>query len=261
MKLKVPEFLTRLPAVLKRKPSKPRKLRAATAARRMSPAMDDDFDEEPTTRLSSAFFVVLVLHLVAVGGIWAFNSIKAHRRDSAPPASLSAKKAAAQPAADAKPQAAPASVAPAAAAPKLPAAPAAQIVPAPASTAGGNTYTVKPSDTLTRIAASLGVTVPDIQALNAAKDIAILRPGQSINVPAKKATEPSTPKTVERKPESTSTKASAERSYEVKKGDTATSIARRFGVSVEELLAANKVKDAKKLQLGQTLKVPAKKVN
>ena len=40
-------------------------------ARRASPQAFDDYDEEePTTRLSSAFIVVLVLHLVAVGGIY-----------------------------------------------------------------------------------------------------------------------------------------------------------------------------------------------
>jgi hypothetical protein len=48
----------------------------------------DDYDDEPQTKLSSAFVVVLILHVVAVGGIYAFNSIKAHRvaREAAFPA-------------------------------------------------------------------------------------------------------------------------------------------------------------------------------
>jgi LysM repeat protein len=45
----------------------------------------------------------------------------------------------------------------------------------------------------------------------------------------------------------------------VKKGDTAISIARSCGVTADELLKYNKIADAKKLQPGQTLKIPPKK--
>jgi LysM repeat protein len=264
MKLKVPEFLTRLPAVLKRKPSKarpPQKLRAATATRRMSPAMDDDLDEEPTTRLSSAFFVVLILHLVAVGGIWAFNSIKAHRRVAEPSASVSAKKAAAQPAVDAKPAAVSASAAPAPveARPQTPLA--APIAPAPALAASGIAYQVKQGDTLSKIALTLGVTVAEIKALNDPKDIVILKPGQTIKVPARKTTETAAAGLAQKKGDAAFVKTAGERTHQVEKGETATSIAKRYGVGVDDLVALNKLKDPKKLQLGQTLKVPAKKVN
>ena len=64
----------------------PTRFNAATR-RAAQPAIDDyDFDEQPTTKLSSAFFVVLILHVVAVGGIYAFNSIKAHRKNREAPA-------------------------------------------------------------------------------------------------------------------------------------------------------------------------------
>ncbi len=56
-------------------PKKPQKLRAT--ARAVSKEADD-FDE-PNMKLSSAFIVVLLLHVVAVGGIYAFNSIKVHQ--------------------------------------------------------------------------------------------------------------------------------------------------------------------------------------
>jgi hypothetical protein len=61
-------------------PRRPKKLHAATAAARRAPA-DDYYDEEPKTNLSSAFIVVLILHVVAVGGIYTFNSIRAARAD------------------------------------------------------------------------------------------------------------------------------------------------------------------------------------
>src|SRR5215218_9617458 len=60
-----------------RKPP-PQKLQARVRAAIASTADYDD--DEPQTKLTSAFVVVLVLHVVAVGGIYAFNQIKASRR-------------------------------------------------------------------------------------------------------------------------------------------------------------------------------------
>src|SRR5205814_407658 len=66
-------------------PSRPRQAQRpfnsvyrARAAR--ASEIEEEYDEEeqpPTTRLSTAFVVVVALHLVAVGGIYAFNSLKA----------------------------------------------------------------------------------------------------------------------------------------------------------------------------------------
>src|SRR3954471_13726246 len=57
----------------------PRRVTRLHATARRASAMDDYEDDQPTTRLSSAFIVVLILHIVAVGGIFAFKGIKAHR--------------------------------------------------------------------------------------------------------------------------------------------------------------------------------------
>jgi len=53
--------------------------------------------------------------------------------------------------------------------------------------------------------------------------------------------------------------AAARSVYIVKKGDTATSIARNIGIDPTELLKANKITDPMKLQPGQILKVPQRK--
>jgi LysM repeat protein len=61
-----------------RKPAKPtpkRRLRAA-AQRAAKYAEEDYGSEEPNVRLSRAFVVVLLLHVVAVGGIFAFSALK-----------------------------------------------------------------------------------------------------------------------------------------------------------------------------------------
>jgi LysM repeat protein len=49
---------------------------------------------------------------------------------------------------------------------------------------------------------------------------------------------------------------SGTRSHVVAKGETLTQIAKQYGVTVEEIQQANKIQDAKKLQIGQTIKIP-----
>jgi LysM repeat protein len=76
MKLKIPTLTIRR-----------RKLRAATARR--SSEMDYGEMSEPNMKLSRALLIVLLLHVVAVSGIIAFNAIKT-RQSSLPPAPLPA---------------------------------------------------------------------------------------------------------------------------------------------------------------------------
>lgn len=47
-----------------------------------------------------------------------------------------------------------------------------------------------------------------------------------------------------------------QRTYVVRAGDTPDAIARRFGVSANELLRANRIEDPRTLQVGQTLVIP-----
>lgn len=267
---KLPKLTIKRPAFLTRKTGKQKPvmtLHAATASHRMKPSVDDYDEEEPQTRLSSAFFVVLILHVVAVGGIYAFNSIKEHRRGLEPNAARTAtgKSAPQATAAPVKPQAAAAPVI----APKpadIAAAAPSPVVTTPVS--NSKVYHVKQGDTLTRIAQQLGTTVVALQLSN--KETATLRPGQILNVPAKSSSaavapviEPPAPNPVAKKAEAAPASAKAAPAAKAStykyKGDTATSIARRFSVSVDDLLKLNKVTDPKRLQLGQTLKLPTKK--
>ncbi len=64
--MKIPKFL------------KPKKLRAATARRSVGAPAEVDYEEmsEPNMKLSRALLIVLLLHVVAVSGIIAFNAIK-----------------------------------------------------------------------------------------------------------------------------------------------------------------------------------------
>ena len=72
--------MMKMPTLLKRK-----KLRATTARRSIaSPEMDYEEMSEPNMKLSRALLIVLVLHVVAVAGIVAFNTIKTHQSSPRP---------------------------------------------------------------------------------------------------------------------------------------------------------------------------------
>ena len=75
MKLKLPSLLPH------------KKLRATTARRSLGMPDEMDYEEmaEPNMKLSRALLIVLVLHVVAVAGIVAFNTIKTRQGSSFPP--------------------------------------------------------------------------------------------------------------------------------------------------------------------------------
>src|SRR5947209_16994051 len=119
----------RLPSLF---PSK--KLRATTARRSLGVPDEMDYEEmaEPNMKLSRALLIVLVLHVVAVAGIIAFNTIKS-RQGAFPQTTVKATPA---PSASAKPEASASPVAVA----KAPDATAARALPVTPESA--NTYTV-----------------------------------------------------------------------------------------------------------------------
>src|SRR3989442_7070014 len=67
------QMKVKLPKLLRRK-----KLRAATARRSVGASAEMNYEEmsEPNMKLSRALLIVLLLHVVAVSGIIAFNALK-----------------------------------------------------------------------------------------------------------------------------------------------------------------------------------------
>jgi LysM repeat protein len=180
----------RLPSLF---PSK--KLRATTARRSLGGADEMDYEEmsEPNMKLSRALLIVLVLHVVAVAGIIAFNAIKS-RQAVIPPVASTTK---------ATPQSS------------------AQKLTAPAPVTSDST---KPREESAR---------PVVKEERKA-------------IPVNAVAE-ATPK------------AESKKTYVVAKGDTPTSIAKKFKITSAQLLAANDVEDAHKLKIGRKLVIPAPK--
>ena len=168
MKIKI----TPRPPTPRRVPRRMVKTLHARAATSEKDFEDYEEESEPNMRFSHALIVVLVLHVLAVGGVFAFNSLKGRHRapDRAKPAA--AGQAAPAPdvvTAPGKKTAAPAREA---AAPL----PAAQSKTAAKSQAEADTstYTVVAGDTLKRIATSHKTSIEAIEQANAI--VAVDRP-------------------------------------------------------------------------------------
>ena len=145
--------------------------------------MDEYDQEEPNIRFSSACIVILLLHLTAFGGIWAFGQVKAHRAVS------------------------------------------------PVAAAKTEVVEKAQNQSIEKDAPVAAKAKPEASGSRdrggaAAEKVEIaVRPGV----------------------------------YTVAKGDNPVTIAHHFGVSYDELLKLNNIEDPKRLQIGQKLKIPAKR--
>jgi LysM repeat protein len=155
-----------------------------------------------------------------------------------------------------------------------------------------NTYMVKAGDTLTRIASSLGVAIPELEKVNGMTEKSVLQVGQILKVPTKVMSQAVTDvsaqagKVVESVQQAPAAVAGAVTSattaltgvasaagaaavaaptedqgptteYTVVKGDSPYKIAKKFKITPDQLMKANGITDPKKIQIGQMLKIPS----
>jgi len=177
---------------------KPKKMLAATARRASAASAGMDFEgiPEPNMKLSRALLIVLLLHVVAVSGIIAFNAIKTRERTFAPqtsPETESKSVDTVQPAshasADKTRVAGPQEGNDRPPEPKRSRS-LAKNEQAKTPASSGKTYVVKKGDNPVGIAKRLKVSYSDLIALNHIEDPRKLKIGQKLLVP-----EPAKPKT------------------------------------------------------------------
>jgi LysM repeat protein len=249
------------------KPRKPMNKLQAHANRLTTHSAYDDY-EEPTTKLSTAFVVVLALHVVAVGGIYAFHSIKAKRRE-ADGTAVATKSVAPAPAASTTPAPAQAPAAPVAKSGAPVAAPtvtSAAIAPVANNTTPKTPAPVKVENTASHLPAPAGPSavippqkLPAQTGQPAAQPLVTTQ--VNATVAAKAQPSAATPiKAVAAVQPASGGEASA-KSYTVVKGDNPVAIAKKMHVSYEEMLKLNGIDDPKKLQIGQVLKMPPAKAS
>ena len=181
------------------------KLWAATARRSSAASAGMDFEEmpEPNMKLSRALLIVLLLHVVAVSGIIAFNAIKTRESAFVPAPSVNAEP---EPSATvgaaihtegAKPQKENASREdPKTSKDDHANSPSVAKALAVRPVSSGKTYVVKKGDNPVTIAKKLKVPYDDLMALNHIEDPRKLRIGQKLLIPKTtkpKATDGKTP--------------------------------------------------------------------
>jgi nucleoid-associated protein YgaU len=168
-----------------------KKLRAATA-RRASAATGMDFEDipEPNMKLSRALLIVLLLHVVAVSGIIAFNAIKTRESSFVPAAPANPESNVAHTAgtpvhadvARPRPAVSQKEIAPRNDPKPLHSASKDEHAKTPPSS--GKTYIVKKGDNPVTMAKKLKVSYRDLIALNHIDDPHKLRIGQKLLIPA-----------------------------------------------------------------------------
>ncbi|HEY8171843.1 MAG TPA: LysM domain-containing protein [Dehalococcoidia bacterium] len=145
---------------------------------------------------------------------------------------------------------------------------------------GGSTYSVKSGDTLAGIAERFGVSLEDLRAANPNLDPSRLSVGDAVRLPALNGDQPlptqpaaatstteAAPPTAEatattaappptEPPAATATASSLGQTYTVQSGDIPVTIAEKFGITVEALIAANPGINPTNLQIGQVLVIP-----
>ena len=217
-----------------------RKLRAAAARKSARYDEDEYFVEEPNVKLSRAFVVVLLLHVVAVGGIFAFSTLK-DRQSSANTGKN-------QPV-----TASPTST------------PVANIAKGGGRPSSQNlVYQVKAGDTLAGIAAQFGLSAHDLEAANNLAPGTIVAIGRELVIPEHtnvKAGGELEKLLDSRQPAGRTTAGNGGENgkfYTIQRGDNPASIAKKFKITASELLRVNNIDDPKKLQVGQRLLIPGK---
>ncbi len=102
-------------------------------------------------------------------------------------------------------------------------------------------YTVRKGDTLESISKKFDVSVEEIKRLNNIKDERKLREGMKLEIPSNK----------------TSKSKAQEEIYTVQRGDTLETVAKKYGITVKEIMEYNGIND-EKIFAGDELKIPLK---
>lgn len=126
------------------------------------------------------------------------------------------------------------------------------IIPDDAGHKWTGTHVVRKGETLSSIATKYHVTVRDLNQSNRLRDADMLTVGQTLKVPGAAVSPQARNSTATTNPAAANT-----RTHTVGRGETLSSIATQYGVSIEALAQANNIHDADLLQRGQELLVPS----
>lgn len=220
---------------MKSSSSKRRRLRPLQAkASAINPSEFEDYGPEPNMKLSHAFMVVLALHIIAVGGLFAFNKIKVNRA----PLSLKLK-----------------------AEHLFQKESAASREPSSEALHSSCESTSMLSKTNLSHQLSQASTLPVATQRLVGAPANRQTPGITSNPPPSPSPTPGSLVPAAASPSLTeSAKSSSKevlREYTIVRGDNPYKLAKKFHVSYDTLIKLNNIADPRKIQIGQKLKIPA----
>ena len=129
---------------------------------------------------------------------------------------------------------------------------------APATAGADVPHTIARGETLTSVAAADGLSVAQLAAANGLAPSAHLITGATLQIPARASSATAAAATTTAAGSAaTGASDTAAGGYHVARGDTLSAIAARYGVTVRELAAANRLAPAGILRAGATLSIPA----
>lgn len=118
-------------------------------------------------------------------------------------------------------------------------------------------YRVRSGDTITKISNRLGVNSSALMKANGLSSPRDLRAGQTLTIPGQyRRDEDSSIASQDSRPREAPERPSTRQAYEVKGSDTFYSLSRKYGVSVDEIMAANPGVNPNSLRPGQRLMIP-----
>jgi len=120
----------------------------------------------------------------------------------------------------------------------------------------GESHIVVAGDTLSAIARSRGVELEALAGLNQLSSPSMIFPGQRLKLPEQAIVESSEQPVVDG-PATVASSPSRPPHHAVQPGENLYRISLRYGLSLNELLAANPTVDPRKLRIGQKVRLPA----
>jgi membrane-bound lytic murein transglycosylase D len=129
----------------------------------------------------------------------------------------------------------------------------------PEADTGEQRITIRPGDSLSAIARRHGTDVPTLRALNGLRSD-FLRAGATLAVPGHRKADRADARVAAKadgKPTSARSRVGRSETHVVRAGDTLWSLARAYRVSLQSLVASNKLTPQSVLRIGQRLRIPA----
>ena len=114
------------------------------------------------------------------------------------------------------------------------------------ASSGEQTYTVKKGDTLSGIAAKYGTTYQKLASYNGIANPNSITVGQVIRIPGSGSASSG----------GSSNASGGEQTYTVKKGDTLSGIAAKYGTTYQKLASYNGIANPNNISVGQVIKIP-----